>query len=104
MGLLNERTVNGKQFTQVSRVIVESPHSSPAGATHSITFAPEEITEFTNGETQTVSEGAVTLPCSNKSASFPLVDPATGETVGTGTLAQLEILPHSIFINGQAAV
>ena len=91
-----ESDVAGKSWRRCYRVLAENP----LGGTPAINYAQQDVVQIGDGEHITRDAGLLiaTLTPGTAGKTFPLLNPATGETVGTMTEAQLFAALHSHFL------
>lgn len=86
----------GKSWRRCYRVLAENPLGGPP----SINYAQQDVVQLEGGEHATRDAGLLVaaLKLGTAGKSFPLLNPATGEQVGTMTEAQLFAALHSHFL------
>lgn len=91
-----ETKIAGKTWRRCHRVLCENP----LGGTPAINYAQQDVVQLDGGEHITRDAGLLiaTLKPSTAGKTFPLLNPATGEQVGTMTEAELFAALHSHFL------
>lgn len=99
-GIYKQSSVSGTQYQRANTIII----ANPLNGTPSIDFAETTVTELGNATFE--------HPCSNLSiqydaaASFPLLDPETGEPVSPAqsiTYQQVNQILYSLYMAASAA-
>lgn len=97
-----ETTVTGRTWRRCHRVVAENP----LGGTPAITYAMQDVVQLEDGQRITRDAGLLTamLKPGTAGRTFPELNPATGEQVGTMTEAQLfaALHSHSLFTAREA--
>lgn len=91
-----EATVAGKTWRRCHRVLCENP----LGGQPAVNYAMQDVMQLGDGEHITRDAGLfiATLEPGTQGKTYPLLDPATGETVGEMTEGQLFAALHSHFL------
>ncbi len=91
-----EAQVTGKSWRRCHRLVAENP----LGGTPAITYAQQDVIQLGGDEHITRDAGLLVASLKSGTAgqTFPVLNPATGETVGTMTEAQLFAALHSHFL------
>lgn len=91
-----ETQVTGKSWRRCYRVVAENP----LGGTPAINYAQEDVVQLEGGEHIRRDAGLLvaSLKPGTAGRTFPLLNPATGEQVGTMTEAELFASLHSHFL------
>lgn len=93
----NESTVTGTRWTRSNSVRIFNDYQS----TPQINFAEEEIVSLGDGEFLKKPKGGIgtLLTPENIITEFNLLNPETGDTIGTGTYQQVYVLLHSLYLH-----
>ena len=92
-----ETTVAGQAWTRAHRVTLENAYGGAGG----VRFDEEQVISL--GEAGTVRQPAgyviESFTAENAAESFDLLNPATGETVGTASFQDVYVLMHSLYMH-----
>lgn len=91
-----QTTISGTSWQRAWRAECENPLDGQ----RSITFHEEQVLNA-GGQTIRTPAGSVSVPfdLQNALTPFPLLDPDTGQQIGTATYAQVYRLLHSLYIH-----
>lgn len=92
-----ESSVAGQKWTRAVRFVGENP----VGGTPAVTFLEEEAVSFGEDQVVTRSLGGIveTFVPANYAEQFDLLDPASGEVVGSMTYVQVYAAMHSLYMH-----
>lgn len=89
-----ETTISGSSYIRAHRVIINNPYQGIP----TISFQEEEVLNV-NGQVIQQQKESVNESLTDPSASFPLVDPTTGDSLGEATYGQIYVLLHSLYLH-----
>ena len=94
-----QTTINGTSWQRSWRVECENPLQGQ----RKITFHEEQVLNAGDQQIRTPA-GSCSLPFNESSAGteFDLLNPDTGEVIGTSTYAQAYVLLHSLYMHSAA--
>lgn len=98
MSNYRQSSVAGEVWTRANRVVIENPYGS--NTSPSVTFAEEKIVSI-GGETIARPDGGIVeafMP-DNYSEAFDLLNPETGDVVGSMTYQQVYVALHSLYMH-----
>lgn len=95
-----ESPIAGTSWTRSVRLICDNPLNGRRGAT----FVEERAISLGDGQVITQPLGAFTEPLTgdNMNEAFNLLNPVTGEVVGSTTYAQAYAMLHSLYMHAAA--
>ena len=94
MANYRETELTGSKWVRSNRVTCINPYNG----TPFISFGEEEITLLSDGRTTNAPLGEIHQDFTDPSVEFPLLNPATGESIGTATYGQVYVILHSLYM------
>lgn len=97
MANYNESTVNGVKWTRSNSVRIFNDYAQPG----KVCFDEEEIVSLGGADFMRKQLGSIeqTLTPENILTEFNLLNPETGDTIGTATYQQVYVLLHSLYLH-----
>lgn len=88
--------VAGSSFTRCARVVIENPKDGP----RQVYFAEEQVINLIDGSSHTTPVGNLSRSIEGGlSESFDVLDPSTGEVLGSSTFGEAYALVHSAYMH-----
>lgn len=98
MSNYKQTSVVGESWVRASRVLIENPLGAPSV----IRFVEDTVLNLQDGSNVTTAASSVvmeSLKDDNKTESFNLLNPATGEVTGTSTYEEVYAMLHSLYMH-----
>lgn len=88
-----EQAITGSKWVRSNRVTITHPYNGLS----TIAFGEEEITMLSDGRTHTANLPGIRQAFDNPNTTFDLLNPQTGEVIGTASHLDVYVMLNSLY-------